>query len=148
MSIKYWEFEDAPLREKLKDPTVKEVAKVYFDNETRAYRFSLALTEVKKKGVLRLKECGNELPLATWKRYLDFGVTVGLLKHESSVYSFTDRYSKPFRNIPVYIKSWIDDSKVEDLSVVFATANTGRQRHRGGRAAEAGAAGSAINQQT
>ena len=141
MSIKYWEFEDAPLREKLKDPTVKEVAKVYFDNETRAYRFSLALTEVKKKGVLRLKECGNELPLATWKRYLDFGVTVGLLKHESSVYSFTDRYSKPFRNIPVYIKSWIDDSKVEDLSVVFATANTSRQRHRGGRRLRRGRGG-------
>ncbi len=130
--IKYWEFEDAPLREKLKDPTVKEVAKIYFNNETRAYRFSLALTTVKKKGSLRLKECGNDMPLATWKRYLDFGVAVGLLKHEANVYSFTDRYSKPFRNISIYIKSWIDDGKSEDLSVLFATAKTGRQQQRRG----------------
>ncbi len=133
MSIKYWEFEDAPLKEKLKEPTVREVAKIYFDNETRAYRFALALTEVKKRGPLRLKECGNELPMATWKRYLDFGVTVGVLKHEASAYSFTDRYSKPFRNIPIYIKSWMDDKKTEDLAIVFATAKTGRQTHRGGR---------------
>ncbi|MCL5427931.1 MAG: hypothetical protein M1321_01995 [Candidatus Marsarchaeota archaeon] len=135
MSIKYWEFEDAPLKEKLKRPSVREVAKIYFENETRAYRFSMALTEVKKRGSLRLKECGAELPLATWKRYLDFGVTVGLLKHEANVYSFTDRYSKPFRNIPIYIKSWIDEGKPEDLQVVFAAARTGRQQRRGGRQA-------------
>ena len=133
VSIKYWEFEDAPLKEKLKEPTVREVAKVYFDNETRAYRFSMALCEVKKRGSLRLKECSNDLPLATWKRYLDYGVTVGILKHEASVYSFTDRYSKPFRNIPVYIKAWIDGERQEDLSIVFATAKVGRQKRRGGR---------------
>ncbi len=135
MSIKYWEFEDAPLKEKLKNLSVREVSKIYFDNETRAYRFSMALTEVKKRGQLRLKECGDGLPLATWKRYLDFGVTVGLLKHEGNVYSFTDRYSKPFRNIPVYIKSWIDEGKAEDLSIIFATAKTGRQQRRGGKQA-------------
>ncbi|MCL5008514.1 MAG: hypothetical protein M1156_01325 [Candidatus Marsarchaeota archaeon] len=133
MSIKYWEFEDAPLKEKLKEPSVKEVAKIYFDNETRAYRFATALMEVKKHGSLRLKECSAELPLATWKRYLDFGVTVGILKHENSIYSFTDRYSKPFRNIPIYIKSWIEKEGAEDLSLIFATAKTGRQAHRGGK---------------
>ena len=89
MSIKYWEYEDAPLREKLKDPSVKDVAKIYFENETRAYRFATVLCEVKKKGNLRLKECSPSLPIATWKRYLDFGVMVGVLKHESSLSSST-----------------------------------------------------------
>ena len=130
MSIKYWEYEDAPLKEKLKNPNVREIAKIYFENETRAYRFAMALSQVKEKNQLRLKECSNSLPLATWKRYLDFGVTVGLLKHEDGFYSFTDRYSKPFRNISVYIKSWIDDTKTEDLSLLFITAKTGKQKSR------------------
>jgi hypothetical protein len=38
MAIKYWELEDAPLREKLKNPNVKEISKIYFENENRAYR--------------------------------------------------------------------------------------------------------------
>lgn len=134
MSIKYWEYEDAPLKEKLKDPNVKDLAKIYFDNETKAYRFAMALYKVKKSGAIRLKDCGNELPIATWKRYLDFGVTVGLLKHEDEKYSFTDRYSKPLRNIPVYIKAWIEDpAKDEDLALLFPSAK-GRQEKRGGRA--------------
>lgn len=130
MPIKYWEYEDAPLKEKLKNPTVREVAKIYFENETRAYRFAMALLEVKDKNQLRLKDCSNLLPIATWKRYLDFGVTVGILKHESGAYSFTDRYTKPFKNIPVYIKSWIEDNKKEDPSLLFVTAKTGRQKSR------------------
>lgn len=133
MPIKYWEYEDAPLKEKMKDPNVKEVAKIYFENETKAYRFARALYEVKKKGQLRLKDCSQELPLATWKRYLDFGVTVGILKHESGMYEFTDRYSKPLRNIATYIKAWMDNGRDEDLAVLFATAKTGRQQKRGGR---------------
>jgi hypothetical protein len=134
MAIRYWEYEDAPLKEKLKDPNVKDIAKVYFDNETKAYRFSKALYEVKKrKDGLRLKDCGDELPLATWKRYLDFGVMVGLLKHEDGLYTFTDRYSKPLRNIAVYIKTWMDMQKDEDLAVLFANAKSGRQSKRGGR---------------
>ncbi len=137
MSIKYWEFEDAPLREKLKNPSVKEVAKVYFDNETKAYRFALALSAVKRAKELRLKDCGNELPVATWKRYLDYGVSVGLLKHEGSAYSFTDRYTKPLRNISTYIKAWIDNQSDEDLAILFATANMERQKRRGGRQEDA-----------
>ncbi|MDE1870453.1 MAG: hypothetical protein KGH71_05760 [Candidatus Micrarchaeota archaeon] len=133
MGIKYWEYEDAPLREKLKNPNVKEVAKIYFENETKAYRFAKALSEVKKKGNLRLKDCSKELPLATWKRYLDFGVNVGILKHESNAYSFTDRYSKPLKNISVYIKSWIDSVGEEKMDVLFANAKTEKQQKRGGR---------------
>lgn len=133
MGIKYWEYEDAPLKEKLKNPNVKEVAKIYFENETKAYRFAKALSEVKKKGQLRLKDCSKELPLATWKRYLDFGVNVGILKHESNAYSFTDRYSKPLRNISVYIKSWIDTTAEEKMEILFANAKTAKQQKRGGR---------------
>ncbi|MCW6160144.1 MAG: hypothetical protein LVQ95_03605 [Candidatus Micrarchaeales archaeon] len=134
MAIKYWEFEDAPLKEKLKNVNVRDVAKVFFDNETEAYRFSLLLTEVKKKGQLRLKEAPESIPIATAKRYLDYAVQIGLLKHENSAYSLTDRFSKPFRNIATYIKAWMESQQPEDLSVQFATANMNRQAKRGGRA--------------
>ncbi len=134
MAIRYWEYEDAPLKEKLKDPNVRDIAKIYFDNDTKAYRFSRALCEVKKKGSLRLKDCSGELPVATWKRYLDFGVMVGMLKHEEGSYSFTDRYSRPLKNISAYIKAWMEVPKEEDLLVLFANAKTDRQRKRGGRA--------------
>ncbi|VVB77236.1 Uncharacterised protein [uncultured archaeon] len=133
MAIKYWEFEDAPLKEKLKSPNVKELARIYFDNETRAYRFARALLEVKQKGSLRLKDCNSTLPVATWKRYLDFGVEVGILKHEESAYSFTDRYSKPFKNIATYIKAWVDVQNQEDADVLFANARVDKQKKRGGR---------------
>jgi len=131
--IKYWEFEDAPLKEKLKNPNVRELAKIYFENETKAYRFAKALIEVKKHGELRLKDCGKELPLATWKRYLDFGVNVGILKHENNAYSFTDRYSKPLKNIAIYIKSWIESQNIEDVDTLFVNAKTEKQKKRGGR---------------
>jgi hypothetical protein len=140
MAIKYWEFEDAPLKEKLKSPNVRELAKIYFDNETRAFRFSKALLEVKKRGALRLKNCDTTLPLATWKRYLDFGVAVGILKHENSEYSFTDRYSKPFRNIATYIKTWVELNNNEDIEVLFANAKVEKQQKRGGRPSSSGAA--------
>ena len=135
MAIRYWEYEDAPLKEKLKDPSVRDIAKIYFDNDTKAYRFSRALCEVKKTGGLRLKDCSGELPLATWKRYLDFGVMVGLMKHEEGAYTFTDRYSEPLKNISLYIKAWIDVPKDEDLLVLFANAKMDKQIKRGGRPA-------------
>ncbi len=133
VTIKYWEFEDAPFKEKLKDPSVKDIAKIYFDNETKAYRFAKALYEVKAKGQLRLKDCPKDLPIATWKRYLDFGVNVGILKHEQSEYSFTDRYTKPLKNLSTYIKAWTETKKDENLDTIFATAKTAKQQKRGGR---------------
>jgi hypothetical protein len=117
MAIKYWEFEDAPLKEKLKNPNVRELAKIYFDNETRAYRFSKSLLEVKKKGTLRLKNCNTTLPLATWKRY-----------------------SKPFKNIATYIKTWVELNNNEDAEVLFANAKVEKQQKRGGRPSSAGTA--------
>ncbi|MEM3227820.1 MAG: hypothetical protein QXK65_02650 [Candidatus Micrarchaeaceae archaeon] len=133
MSIKYWEFEDAPLKEKLKHPSVKEVAKIFFDSETEAYRFSLLLLEVKKRKQLRLKDVPAAIPLATAKRYLDFAVQLGLLKHESNAYEFTDRFTRPLRNIATYIKEWIESPADEDLSVEFANAKFDKQQKRGGR---------------
>lgn len=135
MAIKYWEFEDAPLKEKLKSVNVKDIAKIFYDNETEAYRFSTLLLEVKKKGSLRLKEVPSSIPIATAKRYLDFAVQVGLLKHESNAYSLTDRFTKPFRNIAVYIKAWMDSTNEEDLGVEFANARVEKQVKRGGRQA-------------
>ncbi|MCL5419689.1 MAG: hypothetical protein M1354_02300 [Candidatus Marsarchaeota archaeon] len=141
MAIRYWEFEDAALKEKLKNPNVREIARIYFDNETKAYRFSMALSEVKRRAELRLKDCPHDLPVATWKRYLDFGVTVGILKHEGGAYSLTDRYTRPLRNISVYIKSWAESQNVDDLGVLFAAAHLERQVKRGGRKAVQGQQG-------
>lgn len=133
MGIKYWEYEDAPLKEKLKNTNVKEVAKIFFDNETEAYRFAFLLLETKKKGQLRLKDIPKEIPTATAKRYLDFAVQIGLLKHEDNAYLLTDRFSKPFRNMATYIKEWMEIAPNEDLSILFANARVQKQEKRGGR---------------
>ncbi len=133
MAIKYWEFEDAPLKDKMKSPNVKEIAKIFFDNETEAYRFGRLLLEVKKGGRLRLKDIPSEIPIATAKRYLDYAVQIGLIKHEANAYELTDRYSHPLRNIATYIKAWMDSSAEEDLEAEFANARMEKQRKRGGR---------------
>jgi hypothetical protein len=127
MSIKYWEFEDAPLKEKLRGLNVKEIAKLFFENETEAYRFGLLLYEVKKKGTLRLKDVGGRMPISTAKRYLDYAVQLGLLKHEESVYMLTDRFTRPFKNIATYIKSWMESQVDEDLDVEFPNAQKGKR---------------------
>jgi hypothetical protein len=132
MGIKYWEFEDAPLKDKLKSIKVKEVARIFFDNETEAYRFAALMLEVKKAKELRLKNVPKHIPIATAKRYLDFGVELGLLKHENSAYILTDRFSKPLRNIATYIKAWMESTEDEDLSVQFANARVEKQDKRGG----------------
>ncbi len=148
MAIKYWEFEDAPLKEKLKNANVKDVAKLFYDNETEAYRFATLLLEVKKKGAMRLKEAPQNIPIATAKRYLDFAVQVGLLKHENNAYELTDRFSKPFRNIATYIKAWMESPNEEDLSIEFANARVEKQPKRGGRTGqEAAPAGTGETQQ-
>jgi hypothetical protein len=136
MGIKYWEFEDAPLKEKLKNVNVRDIAKVFFDNETEAYRFSALLLEVKKKGTMKLKDAPKNIPIATAKRYLDYAVQIGILKHENGAYELTDRYTKPFRNIAIYIKAWMDSTAEEDLGIEFANARMDKQNKRGGRTLE------------
>jgi hypothetical protein len=133
MGIKYWEYEDAPLKDKLKSVNIKDVAKIFYDNETEAYRFATLLHEVKKKGQMHLKDVPKSIPIATAKRYLDFAVQVGLLKHEDNAYSLTDRFSRPLRNIATYIKAWMDSTQEEDLAIQFANARVERQQKRGGR---------------
>lgn len=132
MSIRYWEFEDAPLKEKLKSVNVKDVAKIFFENETEAFRFATLIHEVKRAKELRLKNVPKHIPIATAKRYLDFGVEIGMLKHENSAYMLTDRFSKPFRNMATYIKAWMEFPQEEDLSIQFANARTAKQDKRGG----------------
>ncbi len=133
MAIKYWEFEDAPLKEKLKEPNVKTIANIFFENETESYRFALLLLEAKKKDGIKLKDVPSAIPIATAKRYLDFGVQIGILKHENNIYSLTDRFTKPLRNIALYIKEWMDSKTEEDITLEFSGARTSKQEKRGGR---------------
>ena len=133
MSIKYWEFEDAPLKEKLKNANVRDVAKIFFDNETEAYRFAALLLGVKKLKKFRLKDVPETIPVATAKRYLDYAVQLGMLSHEGTAYELTDRFSKPLRNIAAYIKAWMESQSEDDLSVLFPNARTDKQGKRGGR---------------
>ncbi|MCL4404644.1 hypothetical protein M1583_01475, partial [Candidatus Marsarchaeota archaeon] len=92
---------------------------------------------------LRLKDVPKSIPVATAKRYLDYAVQIGLLKHENAVYEVTDRYSKPFKNIAAYIKAWMESNSEEDLEVDFPNAKQGRQEKRGGRAKKDGESGPA-----
>ena len=128
MAIKYWEFEDAPLKEKLRSVNVKEIAKIFFDNETEAYRFASLLLAVKKTKGLRLKDVDKGIPISTAKRYLDFAVSAGMLKHEGNVYMLTDRFTRPFKNIATYVKAWMDADVVEDLDIEFPSARKGARK--------------------
>jgi hypothetical protein len=132
MAIKYWEFEDAPLKDKLKSVNVKDVAKIFFDNETEAYRFATLILEVKRAKELRLKHAPKHIPIATAKRYLDYGVEIGMLKHENNAYMLTDRFSKPFKNMATYIKAWMESAEAEDLETQFVNARVEKQNKRGG----------------
>ena len=133
MAIKYWEFEDAPLKEKLKEPNVKTIANIFFENETESYRFAVLLLEVKRKNGMKLKDVPKDIPIATAKRYLDFGVQIGILKHENNIYTLTDRFTKPFKNITLYIKEWMESERDEDITIEFVGARTSKQEKRGGR---------------
>jgi len=133
MNLKYWEWETAPFREKVKTPSVRDIARVFFENETQAYRFARAISEVKRTGRLRLGDCPPDLPTATWKRYLDYGVQVGLLTHEDVAYELTDRLSVPLKNFASFVKEWAQNGKEEDLNALFALAKKEKQKKRGGR---------------
>jgi len=134
VNIKYWEWEPAPFKERAKKPSIKDLARVFFENETQAYRFASALLEVKRRGRLRLRDCPPELPVATWKRYLDYAVQVGLLKHEEEAYEFTDRFSTPVKNFASFVREWVENGeKEEDLAVAFALAKKEKQKKRGGK---------------
>ncbi|MEM3841374.1 MAG: hypothetical protein QXN59_01620 [Candidatus Micrarchaeaceae archaeon] len=133
MNLKYWEFEDAPMKERIKNVNIRDIAKIYYDNETEAYRFARLLYETKKRGSMRLSEAKEIFPIATAKRYLDFAVQAGLLKHEGSVYTITDRFSKPLKNLSIYIKTWMESNTEEDMETLFPSARKENQQKRGGK---------------
>lgn len=112
---------------------MREVAKVFFDNETEAYRMASLLLQVKAKGKMRLKEVTGDLPKSTSKRYLDRAVEFGLLKHEEGSYTLTDRYTRPLKNVALYIRAWSESTDAEDLGIYFPNAVVERQKKRGGR---------------
>ncbi len=120
MSIKYWEFEDAPLKEKIKNPKAGDIAKIFFDNEIEAFRFASLIYKVKKNEYLKLNEI-KSLPKTTAKRYLDYAVQIGLLKHEENKYMLTNRFSRPFKNMATYIKAWMENNNEEDIEIEFPT---------------------------
>jgi len=61
----------------------------------------------------------------------------GILKHENEVYSFSDRFSKPLRNLAFYIQEWIEKGNPnEDLLVSFPNAKTGRVKEKNKKSEE------------
>ena len=72
------------------------------------------------------------IPVSTAKRYLDFAVSAGMLKHEGNVYMLTDRFTRPFRNIATYVKEWMDAEAEEDLDISSQTRE-GAQEDAGGQ---------------
>jgi len=138
MNLKYWEWETGAFKERVKKPGIREIARVLFENETQAYRFASALLEVKKRGRLRLRDCPESLPIATWKRYLDYAVQIGMLKHEEESYEFTDRFTAPVKNFAAYVQEWVSKGDGnEDLESAFAFARKEKQKKRGGKAVKA-----------
>ncbi|MGC8567727.1 MAG: hypothetical protein ACP5RP_00170 [Candidatus Micrarchaeia archaeon] len=133
MELKYWEYEDAPIKEKMKNPTIKDIARVFFDNDTEAYRFAAILLQIKKMKEIKLKDVPKDIPLATAKRYLEFAIKFGMVKHENGVYVLTDRFSQPLKNFAAYIKAWSTSENEEDLSIEFPNAKKEKQKKRGGR---------------
>jgi hypothetical protein len=126
LNLKYWEWEAQPFKEKMKTPSVKDLALLFFTNETHAYRFARVLEFVKEKKYARLKDFPKDLPKATWLRYLDYAVQLGLLdKSSSGVYELTNRFSNPLRNVADYYKKWRETEGASELSIAFPRARTG-----------------------
>ncbi|MBI5036001.1 hypothetical protein HZC09_01530 [Candidatus Micrarchaeota archaeon] len=116
---------------KNKPLTVKNIAEFFFDNPTEAYRFTRALLLVKEKSVLRLRDCPKDLPVTTWKRYLDFGAQAGLLQHEGLVYSMSARFPQALKNFAGYAAKWLQDgSATENAKDIFPDAKKGVEKSR------------------
>lgn len=131
MGFKYFEWEGPAAKEKLKQLTVREITSFFFDNETQAYRFSRALLLVKQKGALRLRDCPEDLPVATWKRYLDFGVQLGMLSNETGKYVVANRFSNALKNFADYYAKWERESSgTEVAEKVFPGAKKEKEAPR------------------
>lgn len=132
MTFKYFEWEAAATKDR--KLSAKHVAEFFFDNDTQAYRFTRALLLVKKKTVLRLRDCPDDLPAATWKRYLDFGVQVGLLQFDNLQYALANRFTPALKNFGAYATKWIQDGPAnENPGQLFPEAKKGIEKPRRGK---------------
>ncbi|MEK6924596.1 MAG: hypothetical protein AABW54_05145 [Candidatus Micrarchaeota archaeon] len=127
MNHKYWEWEAMPHKEKLKRPSLRHLTDGLFENETQAYRFARALQFLKERGVARLQHFPGDLPKATWLRYLEYGVQLGMVdKSGDKVYSVTNRFTNSLRNFADYFDRWRKEGGAEELAVLYPRAEKGR----------------------
>ncbi|MCX6767662.1 MAG: hypothetical protein NTY90_02965 [Candidatus Micrarchaeota archaeon] len=122
MNLKYWEWEAQPVKEKLKAPSIRHLADILFENDTHKYRFCRAMLFVKEKGIARLSDMPNDLPKATWLRYLEYATQLGLLDKTTSGYALTNRFSTPLRNLAEWYEKWRKRGEAEDAGVLFPLA--------------------------
>lgn len=123
MNLKYWEWEASAFKDKMKNPSIKHLTSILFENETQAYRFAITLGFVKKKKYAKLKDFPQNLPKATWLRYLEYGVQLGMLdKSSNGVYELTNRFSNPLRNLSDFYKKWREIEVQEDLDLSYPRA--------------------------
>jgi hypothetical protein len=107
VNLKYWEWEDKPAKEKSKAPTAKEIARTLFEDPKKAERFALILDTVKARGIVRLRDLDfKAMPKATWHRWLELGVQLGMLNKENEAYSITSRFPTALENLADYYKKW------------------------------------------
>jgi len=131
LAFNYFDWEGPAAKEKMKQLTVKEIANFFFDNETQAYRFSRALLLVKQKGALRLRDCPEDLPTATWKRYLDFGVQLGMLSNETGKYVMANRFTPALKNFADYYAKWErEGTGNEAVEEIFPNAKKEKEKSR------------------
>jgi len=120
LNLKYWEWEARPAKDKMATPSVRHLCEVLFENDTHAYRFARLLMHFKERKTLRLRDLPTEeLPKATWHRYLVYAEQLGLAKKEHGVYELTNRFSNPLKNLADYYNKWYKDAGVEDLTYIY-----------------------------
>jgi hypothetical protein len=128
MNLKYWEWENHPTKEKAARPSVKHLCDVLFENDAQAYRFARLLTFFKQRKTLRLRDLPtDELPKATWHRYLGYAERLGLVKKEHGVYELTNRLSNPLRNLADFYNKWYKEAGAEDLAYLYPKQATERK---------------------
>jgi|GEM_PF-4631020 len=98
MNFKYWEWEAAPYKEKLKAPSIKGITSALFTDETKAYRFACVLNTARQHPV-QLKDCDTQImPKSVWYYYLEMAVRLGMLDKQRRIYVLTNRFTRPFSN--------------------------------------------------
>ncbi|HEV8290181.1 MAG TPA: hypothetical protein VGQ00_04505 [Candidatus Norongarragalinales archaeon] len=123
LNLKYWEWEALPFQEKMRALSFKPVAQALFKDETKAYRFTRTIMHVKQKGSATLSTMPGDLPKATWHRYLEYGVQLGMLdKTDGGTYVLTNRLSTPLRRIADYYDKWKKEGEHEEAQHLFPSA--------------------------